>query len=166
MAAKRWQVIAGGVVLGLMLIASSFALGYVLGADGTLENVGVTRRNQGLPANQPGIQPGGVQQPGGTGSLQGNQPPLWQTIDELPAAPPDLIGRLQKVNTGLLVIRSDTGVIQVSVDENTQIFDQTGERISVEDLQQGDALGVYGKVTQADGNIFLARYIVRLPPVK
>jgi hypothetical protein len=168
MAANRWKVItlsAGGAVLLLMLLASSFALGVYVGEHGwTREGLSYSgpgannRPAQGAPA-QAGPAQGGPAQ-GGAAPAATQQIPLAPA--GLPQGKPNLTGRILRIHPQSIEVASPDGPRVVLLSPQTRFLEQDGRTITLRDLANGDLIAVYG-LTTGDGGALQAEFIVRLP---
>jgi hypothetical protein len=147
MAKNRWGIIIGGALLIVMLMLGSFSIGVYLGRLGT---------NQEAPKdNAPAAAPPPI-------------PPqnlLQEKIGEdIQINNPDLVGRLRFVGKDGIQLITEQGNKFVIVDEDTRVWNWSGETLQVRDLGRYDILAVYGDFIQDDGRQLLAELIVRLPP--
>jgi hypothetical protein len=145
MAKNRWGIIIGGGILILMLMLGSFSIGVYLGRLGT---------NQNAPrddaATLPSIPP---------------QNPLQEKVGEdIQINNPDLVGRLRFVGKDGIQLITEQGNKFVIVDEDTRVWNWSGETLQARDLGRYDILAVYGDFIQDDGRQLRAELIVRLPP--
>ncbi len=156
MVARRWQLIAGGVVLALMLNAATFSLGMYVGEHGwTREGLRYKPGPQGVPGANllPDVGPGAGLQ------LQGGQPGLL-------APQPDLIGRLLLIAADSLELATPAGPRLVRVDGETAVQDERGQPLALGDLHVGDVLAVFGEAIPGGERQFHATRLVRLPPLQ
>ena len=145
MVKNRWGIIIGGAILIVMLMLGSFSIGVYLGRLGT---------NQEAPRNDaaapPPIPP---------------QDPLQEKVgEEFQINNPDLVGRLRFVGKDGIQLITEQGNKFVIVDEDTRVWNWSGETLQVRDLGRYDILAVYGDFIQDDGRQLRAELIVRLPP--
>jgi hypothetical protein len=145
MAKNRWGFIIGGAILIVMLMLGSFSLGVYFGRLGT---------NQEAPredaAGPPPIPPQNLLQE--------------KVGEELQINNPDLVGRLRFVGKDGIQLITEQGNKFVIVDEDTRVWNWSGETLQVRDLGRYDILAVYGDFIQDDGRQLRAELIVRLPP--
>jgi hypothetical protein len=161
MAGNRWQLIVGLVILISMLVTAAFAFGVYVGQHGLLGSglsvIGNKNPQQGIPGanNSPVIQGQGL-------NPQGQQP-VWQPIPGLPAQPPEVVGRIQRIRPTSITLNTQSGVREIMLGETVILVTITGKTLSLTDLQRGDTIGIYGASQTVDGGQFTAEYIVRLP---
>lgn len=155
MAANRWQLLLGLFILVGMLLTAAFALGVYAGQNGWLVQISSGRDGIRNPAPGTGGQilpPGG--QPGS------GQPGMGEVI--IPGlGRPDVIGRLVRADTSLLILDTREGIRQIFLSDTTTFLDKNNSEISLNDLKQGDVLGVFGSMTA--GNQFQADKIAVMP---
>ena len=141
MAKNRWGIIIGGVLLIVMLMLGSFSIGVYLGRLG--------RNQEALAAAPPPIPP---------------QNPLQEKVgDDIQINNPDLVGRLKFVGKDGIQITTEQGNKFIIVDEDTRVWNWSGETLQLRDLGRYDILAVYGDFIQDDGRQLRAELIVRLP---
>jgi hypothetical protein len=160
MAANRWkliQLLAGGAVLVLMLVLAAFALGVYVGEHGwTREGLAY---GPGAAAKGPAAQAKPPQAaPDGNGTPQVPFLPAG-----LPPGPPQLTGRIRQVAQDHLELAAAGGPRTVLLTDATQFRDETGQPITLRDLEKGDVVAVFGAFTQGDGGQLLAEFVVGLP---
>ena len=145
MAKNRWGIIIGGAILIVMLMLGSFSIGVYLGRLGM--NQEAPRHDAAAP---PAIPP---------------QNPLQEKVGEdIQINNPDLVGRLRFVGKDGIQLITEQGNKFVIVDEDTRVWNWSGETLQVRDLGRYDILAVYGNFIQDDGRQLRAELIVRLPP--
>jgi len=146
MAKNRWGIIIGGAILIVMLMLGSFSIGVYFGRLGT---------NQEAPRDNAAAAPPPI-------------PPqnlLQEKVgEELQINNPDLVGRLRFVGKDGIQLITEQGNKFVIVDEDTRVWNWSGETLQVRDLGRYDILAVYGDFIQDDGRQLRAELIVRLPP--
>ena len=155
MAANRWKIIsitAGSVILLLMLVASSFALGVYVGEHGwTREGLNYS---SGPPADGKLPQGGPVQ-------ATTVQPPLSPA--GLPAGRPDLTGRILRIHPQSIEVATPNGPRIVILSAETRFLNENSQTIGLKDLQKGDVIAVFGRFTAGDGGELQAEIVIRLP---
>jgi hypothetical protein len=161
MAANRWKIIstiAGGVILLLMLAASSFSLGVYVGEHGW------TRDGLNYSAGPPaGKAPANDGLPQGGPVLAGTvRPPLSPA--GLPAGRPDLTGRILRIRPQSIEVATPNGPRIVNLSPETRFLDEDGRTISLKDLKNGDTIAIFGRFTAGDGGELQADIVVRLQP--
>ncbi len=145
MAKNRWGIIIGGILLIVMLMLGSFSIGIYLGRLGT--NQEAPRDNAVAP---PSIPP---------------QNPLQEKVGEdIQVNNPDLVGRLKFVGKDGIQLTTEQGNKFIVVEEETRVWNWSGETLQLRDLRRYDILAVYGDFIQDDGRQLLANLIIRLPP--
>ncbi len=145
MAKNRWGIIIGGVLLIVMLMLGSFSIGVYLGRLG--RNQEALRDDAAAP---PPIPP---------------QNPLQEKVgDDIQINNPDLVGRLKFVGKDGIQITTEQGNKFIIVDEDTRVWNWSGETLQLRDLGRYDILAVYGDFIQDDGRQLRVELIVRLPP--
>lgn len=145
MVKNRWGIIIGGVILIIMLMLGSFSIGVYLGRLGTKQEPPKdieTTRVPMLPQND-------LQEKAG-GEIQINNP--------------ELVGRLMFVGKDGIQLTTEEGKKFVIVDEDTRVWNWSGETLQLRDLGRYDILAVYGDFIQEGGRQLRADLIVRLPP--
>jgi hypothetical protein len=161
MAANRWKIIsitAGGVILLLMLVASSFALGVYVGEHGwTREGLNYSGGPPGGKAPADGNLP-----QGGPVQAVTVRPPLAPA--GLPAGRPDLTGRILRIRPQSIEVTTPNGPRTVVLSPETRFLDEDGRTITLKDLRNGDVIAVFGRFTAGDGGELQADIVVRLPP--
>lgn len=161
MAGNRWQLIFGLVILIGMLVTAAFAFGVYVGQHGLLGSglsvTGNKNPQQGLPGanNSPMLQ--------GPGINPQLQQPVWQPIPGLPAQPPEIIGRIQRIHPASITLNTQSGVREILLGDSVKYVNMAGKTLALTDLQRGDTIGVYGSSQTVDGGQFTAEYVVRLP---
>lgn len=168
MAAKRWQILVGLIIIIGMLVTGAFALGIYVGERGWLER-GIVEGIQmpGLPLGQqpgapPAAQPGPQGWPGGQPGQTPGQFPGPQGGQ--PQREPDLIGLLQQIAPDLLIIETQQGPRQVTITDETKLQTRDNEHIDWKDLQPGDALAIFGEFSEDGARELEALLILKLPP--
>ena len=144
MAKDRWGIVIGGILLIVMLMLGSFSIGVYLGRLGT---------KQEAPGNDAAAPPSIPPQ----NSLQ------EKVGDDIQIHNPDLVGRLKFVGKDGIQLTTEEGNKFVTVDEDTRLWNWSGETLQLRDLGRYDILAVYGDFID-DGRQLLAELIVRLPP--
>ncbi|HUS84489.1 MAG TPA: hypothetical protein VMX56_05055 [Anaerolineales bacterium] len=144
MAKDRWGIVIGGILLIVMLMLGSFSIGVYLGRLGT---------KQEAPGNDAAAPPSIPPQ----NSLQ------EKVGDDIQIHNPDLVGRLKFVGKDGIQLTTDEGNKFVTVDEDTRLWNWSGETLQLRDLGRYDILAVYGDFID-DGRQLHAELIVRLPP--
>ena len=145
MAKNRWGIIIGGVLLIVMLMLGSFSIGVYLDRLGT---------NQEAPRDDAAASmPIPPQNP-----LQG------KVGEDIQINNPDLVGRLKFVGKDGIQLTTEYGNRFVIVDEDTRVWNWSGETLQLRDLGRYDILAVYGDFIHDDGRQLRADLIVRLPP--
>jgi len=145
MAKNRWGIIIGGALLIVMLMLGSFSIGVYLGRLGT--NQEAPRDDAAAP---PPIPP---------------QNPLQEKVgDDIQINNPDLVGRLKFVGKDGIQLTTEQGNKFVIVDEDTRVWNWSGETLQLRELGRYDILAVYGDFKQDVGRQLRAELIVRLPP--
>lgn len=144
MAKDRWGIVIGGILLIVMLMLGSFSIGVYLGRLGT---------KQEAPGNDAAAPPSIPPQ----NSLQ------EKVGDDIQIHNPDLVGRLKFVGKDGIQLTTEEGNKFVTVDEDTRLWNWSGETLQLRDLGRYDILAVYGDFID-DGRQLRAELIVRLPP--
>ncbi|MBN1483669.1 MAG: hypothetical protein JXA37_03015 [Chloroflexia bacterium] len=143
---RRWWVLGGGILLGLLVLAAVFSLGVYVG-------------RRGWDAGAPSIaRPGPAQPP--------LNPP--QPIDQgwPQQQQPVLMGPLHSQNRQGLTVRTSDGLRFVRVTEETRFFrmeEGTEVEIDRQGLRPGDGVAVFGRPSP-DGLSLLVERVVLLPP--
>jgi len=75
---------------------------------------------------------------------------------------PDLIGLLRRRANGTLELATRQGPRQVEVNGATEIRDDLGSNLTLEDLRPGEILAVFGTLSPGNGRRFLADRILRV----
>jgi hypothetical protein len=135
MAQRRWLIATGGAVLIGMLLCGAFALGVYVGKYGFT--------GQGLTYG-----PNAPPQPGAAGA----------------APQPDLVGLVRRVSFDSFELATREGPRWVEIDPSAQFLDERGAPLTRSDLRVGDLVAVFGDLNPAEGRLFLAQRIIRLPP--
>ena len=144
MAKDRWGIVIGGILSIVMLMLGSFSIGVYLGRLGT---------KQEAPGNDAAAPPSIPPQ----NSLQ------EKVGDDIQIHNPDLVGRLKFVGKDGIQLTTEEGNKFVTVDEDTRLWNWSGETLQLRDLGRYDILAVYGDFID-DGRQLRAELIVRLPP--
>jgi hypothetical protein len=134
MAANRWQIGIGAVVLLLMLLVGAFSMGVYVGRHGWTD--------EGLTYAP--VQGQGAQQPAGRN-------------------PPDLTGRIRRIFPQRLDLATPDGPRQVELAQDVQILDQDGQPLGMPDLTIGAVVAIFGQFTPGDGGHLVANTIILLP---
>ncbi len=164
MAANRWKLIsisAGGALLLLMLLASSFSLGVYVGEHGWTRD-GLSYSGPGGMGNANNRPAQGGNPPGGP-ALSGTQP-MPPGLVGLPPGKPNLTGRILRIQPQNIQVTSSIGPRMIVLTAETRFFEQNGRAITLSDLQKGDVIAVYGIFIGDGGGELRADFIVRLPP--
>ena len=169
MAAKRWQILVGLIIVVGMLVTGAFALGIYVGEHGWLER-GIKEgiAMPGLPPAQqlgapPGGHPGPLGQPGGQ---PGQTPGQLLEGGQRPQDEPDLTGLLQQITPDLLILETQRGPRQVTISSETKLRTVDNVRIEWKDLQIGDILAVFGDFSVDGAQELEAVLVLKLPPRK
>lgn len=182
---KVMMIGLGGVIVVCMLVTAAFALGTYVGEYGwTRQGLryaggppGLAAQPGGLGGSQPGVPrpagpsqfgqgpqdaglPGPAAQPGGPGAPQLGPLLFGQG---LPPGPPQVIGRIQQISEASLEVLTPDGPRLISISDQTKVQNETGQSLTLNDLQPGDAVAVFGQFSQGGGQL-QAEILVRLPP--
>ena len=151
MTAGRKLLIAAGamVIVGMMLIVV-FALGVYVGEHGWTRD-GLALRG---PSDGPGKPP-----PTGP-DVPGRFPPLPGGDRR-----PELVGRIRDILDGTLVLATGDGPRTVELDERTRVETTEGEPRSLDDLERGQHVAVFGH-RNGDGRVLVVELLVLLPPAE
>lgn len=140
---NRVLLIGGVVLLQIIMLSAAFSLGMY-----------IERHRR---PNQPDVAPvQGQEQISGQG--QG-----WMQLPPGLTEPPQVIGRLAKIDTDGFEIITEQGPRPILIDEDTFFRDHEGNTIAPGDLQQGYILAVYGNPAP-DRQGLIATEVVLLPP--
>ena len=149
-------------MLNALLIIAVFSLGvyvghYGLSREGLVYTGGAVRPVAPQPV-QP-IRPG---QPGNILPEEGRQPrlPLSCIADERP----QLAGRLLNISEGALEVAIEQGPRPVLIDAQTVYEDCDGSALSLDELQRGMVIAVYGVLGEDGRNLIAKRVIVLVVP--
>jgi hypothetical protein len=140
---RRWWVIGGGVLLGLVVLTAVFSLGVYVG-------------RRGWGAGAPAVV-GPAQRPQGQGQLP--------TAQVRPQARPALQGRIRAITPDGIAVNTADGPRFVRVTQETAYTRATenGEaEIDAAVLQLGQPVAVYGRL-DPDTRTLTAERIVQLP---
>ena len=140
-------IAAGAMLIVGMLLIAAFALGIYVGEHGWTR-AGLTLQGPGGRGQAP---PGGPGAPGGLPPLPGG------------GRRPDLVGRIGNIFEGTLMLVTPDGPRTVEVDEETEVQTIEGQPASLDDLQRGQHVAVFGH-RSGDGRVLIAELIVLLPP--
>ena len=155
MAANRWLISLGLVILIAMLVIAAFALGVYVGEHGW------TR--QGLQ-----YQPGSAKPPDVRPPLPPEHitpPSIRPPLGGLPLGRPQILGRIRRINPKSLELATRDGPRVIILLTRTRYTDESGVSLTLRDFQLGDFIGVFGRIIQEDNSQqFLAEEIVKLPP--
>lgn len=155
--ARKVLIGAGAALLILVMVLGAFSLGVYVGnrglLAGTLQDYGARRG--------PGQQP--PQPPAGSGQWTPQSPAGPQ--QELPPGRPALVGRLGAITNEGLFIQTPQGPRLVQVDEDTKVQDQQGRELSLDDLQQGMQVAIFGNFS-SDGRRLIAETVVIVAPLR
>ena len=143
---RKLLIGAGAAIIVLMLMTACFSVGVYLGTHGLT--------GDGLSLRQPGGQAapaaGGGDGPGGPQPVPGG------------GRPPDLLGRIRQVMAEGLHLATTEGPRTVAIDSATGVQALDGAEGSLEDLQPGLMVAVFGTRVNG-GNVLLAELIVVVP---
>ena len=148
---RKLLIAVGALVIVGMLLIAAFALGVYVGEHGWTR-AGLTLQGPGGGGGGPGKPP-----QGGDGA-PGNPPPLPGG-----GRRPDLVGRIRGIFEGTLVLVTPDGPRTIELDERTQVEMAGGEPRSLDDLERGQQVAVFGR-RNGDGQVLVAELIVLLPP--
>ena len=146
-------LIAAGamVIVGMMLIVA-FALGAYVGEHGWTRD-GLALRG---PGDGPGKPPlaGDPDKPPPTGpDVPGRFPPLPGG-----GRRPELVGRIRDIFDGTLVLATGDGPRTVELDERTRVETTEGEPRSLDDLECGQHVAVFGH-RNGDGRVLVVELL-------
>lgn len=171
---KRWWMIGGMVLLQIIMLIVAFSLGVYFGRHG-LSDEGLSYREPNQPGGQPGVAPaqgqgqvprqaqGQAQVPGEPNNRQQTQPGGQVQLPPGLTEPPQVIGRLARIDSDGFEIITEQGPRPILIDEETFFRDHEGNTIAPGDLQQGYILAVYGTPSPDRQNL-IATEVVLLPP--
>ena len=143
MAANRWQIGLGALILALMLLTAAFSLGVYVGRHGlSREGLRLSGPAPGGPA--PGRNDNGLRPPG----LE---------------AEPQVVGRVRAITPEGLELATRDGPRFVRLDESTQVREFDGAPASLTELRSGDMVAIFGELSAVDRRQLVATRIVRLP---
>jgi hypothetical protein len=147
---RPWLLAVGAVIIVGMLLIAAFSLGVYVGEHGWTRQ-GLTLQG---PGAQPGPQPGADRPP----QVGPDAPP------PLPGGgrPPDLVGGIRRVMEGTLLMATSDGPRTVELDEATQVETHEGDPRSLDDLQRGQGVAIFG-YRGGDGRALVAELVVLLP---
>ncbi|MBN1149275.1 MAG: hypothetical protein JXA78_18585 [Anaerolineales bacterium] len=155
--ARRALIAVGLITLIGMLVAAAFALGVYVGEHGWTRAGLRYQPSGGAPPQGP--LPGAQQPPGNSPLPEGGVQPQG-----LPPGRPQVIGKILEIAPQALTLATQDGPRRVMLTPETRYQDEAGAPISLEDLQRGQAVAVFGRFVQDGGRQFQAELVVELPP--
>jgi len=170
---SRPLIILGLIVLILMLVSAAFALGVYVGEHGwTRAGLRYQPGAGQLPGPNPQPGPGVGPAPGqfppaaipGAGSLPpGARQGAGDLPGGLPPGRPQVTGRILNITPNALNLATPDGPRLVSLVPETRYLNDAGGVISLQDLQRGEVVAVFGRLIQGGNRQFQANLIVKLP---
>lgn len=148
---RRLMLVAGVATLLFFHVVAAFALGVYIGRYG-MTGEGLT-----------------LQGPGNMRQLPPDQAPD-QPADQMPARPPipgepTVLGRIRRIDPGMLDLATTGGPRQVLFDEQTKVWDRSGEVTSLDRLAEGQFVAILG-VFHNGGQQLEADLIIILPNLR
>ncbi len=159
---NRWLVVLGMVLIVGMLVIAAFAVGVYVGEHGWTR-AGLRYQPGGQPPPPGRVPPGDQIPPRVAPPPKRDSPPAQAGIPGLPPGPPQIVGRLQEKSIETLVLATRDGPRRVALTPETRLLNDAGGDLTLEELQAGDVLGVFGRYDPAAGE-FQADIVLRLPP--
>jgi len=153
MAANRWQIGLGALILALMLLTAAFSLGVYVGGHG------LSREGLRLSGPAPGGPALGGPAPGGPapGRIDNQlRPPGLE-------AEPQVVGRVRAITPEGLELATRDGPRFVRLDESTQVEEFDGASAALTELSSGDMVAIFGELNAVDRRQLVATRIIRLP---
>jgi len=153
---NRWLIIIGLGIFIMMCSIASFSVGVYVGEHGWTKD--------GVEMTKPEMQRNNQQQPNGPQALQPQQNNDPESIKPgLPPGRPQVIGKIQRISNQAIDLITKDGPRQITFSDTTNIQNQAGNDIRIQQLNKGDNIAVFGTFTNGDGKSLQAEIIIKIP---